>query len=118
MAPLQSCLSAGVQGSLGKEKEALPGADPAPCACCSFSAQPCLPPSLPVPLHPQKHPQEPSPVVQAPALQTPLPSMQQQAAREGLLGFYKYSSFHIGFPLPGAALLRQQQHFSNCRKSS
>lgn len=126
-APLQGCLSAGVWGSLGKEEEALPGADPDPHACCPLPAQPCLPPSLPVPLHPQKHSQGLSPVVRAPALQTPLlllpPCGSSRLPGQGCWRFDEYSLFHIGFPLTGAALLgqrccRQRQHCSNCRKSS
>lgn len=112
---LKSCLSL----DIWKEGEALPGQiqpfmPAAPSLHCSV-------PSLPVPLHLQKQLQRLSLAVQAPAPQISLlllPLCSSRLLGEGCWGFDKYSLFHIGFPLPGAVLLRQWcfqqcQHCSN-----
>lgn len=103
---------------LEKDGEALPGADPALHACCPLPASLYLSPSLPVPLHLQKQLQGLSLAVQAPAPQISLLLLPLCSSRQPGEGFDKYSPFHIGFPLPGAVLLRQWcfqqcQHCSN-----
>lgn len=111
---LKSCLSIGVWRRRGK-----------PCRGRSSPScllpPPCIAPSLPVPLHLQKQLQGLSLAVQAPAPQISLllfPLCSSRLLGEGFWGFDKYSLFHIGFPLPGAVLLRQWcfqqcQHCSN-----
>lgn len=105
---------------LEKERGALPRADPALHACCPLLTLLYVSPSLPVPLHLQKQLQGLSLAVQAPAPQISLlllPLCSSRLLEEDCWGFDKYSLFHIGFPLPGAVLLRQWC-FQQCQHCS
>lgn len=113
---LKNCLSVGVWRRRGKPcpGQIQPLMPAAPSSHCSTVP-------IPVPLHLQKQVQGLSLAVQAPAPQISLfllPLCSSRLLGEGFWGFDKYSLFHIGFPLPGAVLLRQWcfqqcQHCSN-----